>query len=158
MFRRVHYAPVASLDELASLAAAESRLTLIFDVDNTVAPQGVDLEEFARLVHETRDRFTSLPSVERVVFLTNGAERGVPWMESRGNKPWTTRRRLGLDGRQGPVWVVGDQVMTDGLLAWRLRARFFHLVIDDENEAPSQSWMRTVGSRVVPLLFNRDDR
>ena len=98
----------------------------------------------------------ALPTVERVILLTNGPERGVPWMESRGNKPWTTRRRFGLRNHGSPVWVVGDQVMTDGLLAWRLGARFLHLVIDDTNEAISQSSMRRLGRRLLPIFFSPD--
>jgi hypothetical protein len=30
--------------------------------------------------------------------------------------------------------VVGDRVPTNGLLAWRLRATFLHVVLDDEHE------------------------
>ncbi len=76
-------------------------------------------------------------------------------MVSRGNKPWTSRRRLGLRGSSAPLVVVGDQVLTDGLLAWRLRATFLHLVIDDEGEDRRQAIMRRIGSVVLLMLFRR---
>ena len=77
-------------------------------------------------------------------------------MESRGNKPWTSRRRLGLDRSRGEVVVVGDQVLTDGVLAWRLGATFLHLVIDDEREDARQSQMRRAGRWVSGWLFTSE--
>lgn len=74
-------------------------------------------------------------------------------MISRGNKPWTTRRRLGLVGDRTDVWVVGDQVLTDGVLAWRLGGTFVLHVIDDEEEPPRQAIMRRLGRFVAGLLF-----
>ena len=88
--RSVPYRRVLSLDDVYSLVAAEEQpLVLVFDVDNTIVSQGAPRDEFAAAVHEARDRFESLPVVARVVVLTNGPQRGVAWMESRGNKPWT---------------------------------------------------------------------
>lgn len=74
---------------------------------------------------------------------------------SRGNKPWTSRRRLGLSGCDSPVVVIGDQVVTDGVLAWRLRATFLHLVIDDESEDTRQTVMRRAGNMLSAILFRR---
>ena len=157
MFRRVPIHDVGSLDEVEQLLAAESGAVLIFDADNTLAPQGASLEEFGALVNGVIDRFEAVPGVARVIVLTDGAERGVPRMISRGNKPWTTRRRLGLEQTAGPIVVVGDQIVTDGVLAWRLGATFLHLVIDDENENAEQARMRRMGKRLMPLLFRRSD-
>ena len=77
-------------------------------------------------------------------------------MISRGNKPWTTRGRLGLRGSRVPLVVVGDQVLTDGLLAWRLRATFLYLVIDDEAEERRQATMRLIGRALIRMLFQRE--
>jgi len=146
---------VADIDEVANLIdGAASPLVLIFDVDNTIVRQGARLDEFAVAVHDARDRFAALPAVERVILLTNGPERGVPWLESRGNKPWTSRRRLGLRGWEREVWVVGDQIVTDGALAWRLGARFVHLVIDADHEAMRQATMRRLGRRLESVFFS----
>jgi predicted HAD superfamily phosphohydrolase YqeG len=147
---------VRSLDEvMAFVESTDSQKVIIFDVDNTLAPQDVPLEEFGRLVNSAIDRVEANPSIARVIALTNGPQREVPRMISRGNKPWTTRRRLGLRGSSAPLVVVGDQVLTDGILAWRLRATFLHLVIDDETEERRQAVMRRIGNIFVVMLFRR---
>ncbi len=87
-----------------------------------------------------------------MIVLSNGPRRGVERMITRGNKPWTTRDRLGLVGSDSSVWVIGDQVLTDGILAWRLGATFIHRVIARTGEHPRQAFMRTVG-RVFERLF-----
>ena len=156
MLARVPIRDVQSLDEImAFVESTEGQKVIIFDVDNTLAPQGVPLEEFGQLVNSAIDRVEANPSVARVIALTNGPQRQVARMMSRGNKPWTTRRRLGLRGSSAPLVVVGDQVLTDGLLAWRLRATFLHLVIDDETEERRQAVMRRIGSMFVVMLFRR---
>lgn len=155
MFRKVPIHVVGGLDEVAALADAVGKpAVVIFDADNTLVPQGVPFDEFARTVTNAVARFKEMSQVDRVVVLTNGAERGVPGMIHSGNKPWTTRRRLGLDRPNVPVWVVGDQVLTDGVLAWRLGATFVHLAIDVADEAPKQALMRRVGRRLAGLMFH----
>lgn len=141
------------LDDVETLLnAARRSVVLFFDADNTLAAQGVSLEVFRRRVTSALDRFRGNEHVVRVVVLTNGPERGVPGMIPRANKPWTTRRRLGLT-RDDEVWVVGDQVLTDGLLAWRLGAVFVHLALDVEGEGARQALMRRAGSMLRDALF-----
>lgn len=153
---RVPIRDVKSLDEVeVLLTSCGGARVLIFDVDNTLAPQGTPLEEFRVLVRVALDRFEANPAIDRVVALSNGPPRGVERMISRGNKPWTTRRRLGIRASDIPIVVVGDQILTDGVLAWRLRASFFHLVIDGENEEPRQARMRRWGGAVEGVLFRR---
>ena len=156
MLGRVLVRDVDSLDEvMAFVESTDGQKVIIFDVDNTLAPQGVGLAEFAQLVDSAIDRVEANPSIARVIALSNGAQRGVARMVGRGNKPWTTRRRLGLGKGSAPLVVVGDQVLTDGLLAWRLRATFLHLVIDDEAEDRRQAIMRWIGSIVLMMLSRR---
>jgi len=153
---RVPIRDVQSLDEvIAFTESTDGQKVIIFDVDNTLAPQGVPLAEFGLLVNSAIDRVETSPSIARVIALSNGAQREVTRMVSRGNKPWTTRRRLEIGDSSAPLVVVGDQVLTDGLLAWRLRATFLHLVIDDETEEWRQAIMRKIGSIVIALLFRR---
>jgi predicted HAD superfamily phosphohydrolase YqeG len=156
MLARVPIRDVQSLDEvMAFVESTDGQKVIIFDVDNTLAPQGVPLAEFGELVNSAIDRVEANPSISRVIALSNGAQREVARMVSRGNKPWTTRRRLVLRGSSAPLVVVGDQVLTDGLLAWRLGATFLHLVIDDETEDRRQAVMRRIGSIFVVMLFRR---
>jgi predicted HAD superfamily phosphohydrolase YqeG len=156
MLARVPIRDVQSLDEvMAFVESTDGQKVIIFDVDNTLAPQGVPLAEFGQLVNSAIDRVEANPSIARAIALTNGPQREVDRMVSRGNKPWTTRRRLGLRGGSTPLVVVGDQVLTDGLLAWRLRATFLHLVIDDETEERRQAVMRRIGNIFAVMLFRR---
>ena len=154
MLSRVPMRDVRSLDDvIIFVESVGSTCVIIFDVDNTLVPQGVPLTEFGELLNAAIDRVEAHPNIARVIPLTNGPQRDVSRLVSRGNKPWTTRRRLGLQGNRAPVVVVGDQVLTDGLLAWRLGATFLHLVIDDESEAPRQAVMRRVGRPLIGMLF-----
>ena len=154
MLKRVPIGDVESLDEVAQfLAHLQEPAVVVFDADNTLAPQGITAEEFAPLVDNAIDRFEALEVVDRVIVLTNGPPRGVERMESRGNKPWTSRGRLGLSSWNAPIVVVGDQVLTDGVLAWRLGATFLHLVIDDEREDGRQRTMRRIGAALKRTVF-----
>lgn len=137
---------------------AERQLVVIFDADNTVVPDGAPSGEFAERVNRLIDRFEVLPAVERVIVLTNGPPRGVERIISRGNKPLTGRRRLGLAGTGAEVWVVGDQILTDGLLAWRLGAVFIHQAIAESGERPLQAVLRAVGATVGRLFLEEADR
>ena len=145
---------IQSLDGVAKFVKASDGATvLIFDADNTLVPQGVPIEEFGIFVNRAIDRFEASPDIDRVIVITNGPQRDVPRMISRGNKPWTSRRRLGLQGERLPIVVIGDQVLTDGLLAWRLGATFLHLVIDDDEEEVRQLAMRRIGRFMLRLFL-----
>lgn len=158
MFRRVPMTVIEDLAQVRALAeTAEGPLALIFDADNTVVRQGAPIAEFAEKVNRTIDRFEALPAVKRVIIISNGPPRGVERMINRGNKPWTTRRRLGLVNSDFTVWVVGDQILTDGMLAWRLSADFFHRAIAKTGEQPRQAIMRGLGRAVGRLFFKNTD-
>lgn len=154
MLRRVPHQVVRDLsDVIAAAAEAPAPATLILDIDNTLAPQGAPLAQFRPLVNAALDRIEAAANIARVIPLTNGPQREVARLISRGNKPWTSRRRLGLRGVREGVFVVGDQILTDGVLAWRLGADFLQLVIDEEAESTSQAMMRRIGRRLVSLMF-----
>jgi predicted HAD superfamily phosphohydrolase YqeG len=155
--RRIPSTSVKNLDEVAArLAEHPGPLTLIFDADNTLVPQGASWAEFRHRVNAVIDEFETMPSVERVIILSNGPQRGADRVIGRGNKPWTSRRRLGLARRSAtPIWVIGDQAITDGVLAWRLGAEFFLLAIDPADDYPGQARMRRLGKYVAPLIFRK---
>ena len=144
------------IEEVERLTAAvPNPIVAVFDADNTLVRQGASVDEFRRTVSLAVNRFEAQPTVARVIILTNGPARGVPGMIHRGNKPWTTRRRLGLQSNDHDIWVVGDQVLTDGVLAWRLGATYVLLAIDEETEASRQAIMRRVGRTLGRVLFLR---
>jgi hypothetical protein len=49
--------------------------------------------------------------------------------------------------------VVGDQILTDGLLAWRLKGTLLHLVIDREAEPKRQALMRRMGGLLEAMVM-----
>lgn len=72
------------------------------------------------------------PTVRSVVVASNANELAVVWpaegmpaamVIDGARKPWRTAYTGELPR---PVVVVGDQVLTDGLLAWRIGATFVH--------------------------------
>ena len=155
MLRRVVRQAVADRDDAMNLLDdIEGQVTLIFDVDGTVVRQGASPGDVASAVKAAIDAFEAHPHVAHAIALTNGADRGVPKMISRGNKPWTTRRRLGIN-RDDRVVVVGDQVISDGVLAWRFGAVFVQLVIDEVDEPKPQARLRRWGRWLEPVLFRR---
>lgn len=154
MIRRAPLVEVADVDGLLDLVReAPVPVTLIVDVDNTLVRQGAPPEEFVPVVEAAIDRLESAAGVDRVLVLSNGADRAVPRMVSRGHKPWTTRRRLGLTDPGSNVVVVGDQVLTDGLLAWRLGAVYARLVVDTDSESGAQGRMRRAGDVLAPVFL-----
>lgn len=154
MCRRVPVTIVETLEQVRErVAAAPAPVIMIFDADNTVVRWGAPTEEFAKQVNRTIDRFTAVPTVERVIVVTNGRRRGVDRMISRGNKPWTSRRRLGLRSPESEVWVVGDQVLTDGILAWRLGGRFVQLAIAETGGPGGGAVLRALGRAVSRLML-----
>jgi predicted HAD superfamily phosphohydrolase YqeG len=153
MWHRVRASVVVDVAEVARRARREAGpLTVIFDADNTIVPQRVAPDEFVAIVNRTIDEFEAIDSVHRAIVLSNGPPRGLDRVINRGNKPWTSRRRLGVDPARERIWVVGDQILTDGLLAWRLGAEFFHCAIQQTGEHTGQAVMRHVG-RVVGRCF-----
>ena len=154
---RARYTRIADIGVVAARLATQPRpLVVIFDADNTVVRQGAPPDEFARRVAEVFDEFEQLETVDRVIVISNGPQRGANRMISRVNKPWTTRKRLGISRQsKTPIWVVGDQVISDGLLAWRLGAEFLHCAIDPDDSFPGQVGQRRLGRLVAPLIFRR---
>lgn len=155
--RRIRSTSVEDINEVATLLAVESGpIVVVLDADNTLVRQGASHREFAEIVNRVIDRLENITSVERVIVISNGPHRGVERAISGGGKPWTSRRRLGIrGGSAATIWIVGDQVVTDGLLAWRLGGQFLHCVIDPDDAYPRQATMRRLGRLIAPLIFRR---
>ena len=116
--------------------------TLVVDVEPLVVPW----DSAPTLFPNAPDDFAqtvqaSVPSVTSVVYSSNS--RCPRTADSKPDirivtaacKPWRTRY---LHDEPGPVAVVGDQVLTDGLLAWRLGATFLHWQVT----VPMPRWPR----------------
>jgi hypothetical protein len=116
---------------LGDLAALRP-VAVALDVEPLVAHWHDDDATVAARVSEIREAVAAIPSVEQLAFVTNSPrtvgplpEEPLPtvWLTEAG-KPFHPERLTSL--HPGPWTVVGDQRLTDGLLAHRLRGTFLH--------------------------------
>ena len=153
------YVRVTGLAGLFAEARALSVKTVIIDVEPLVAPWQGSRESLdqgiARILGEVR----SVPSVRAVVFATNSARRpaAVPawdrlqvrFLASAG-KPLRTAPYHDLPR---PGAVAGDQLPTDGILAYRLGYTFLHYAPELDGVPLGPALMHRWGKLVRPVLF-----
>lgn len=163
--RRVRRIPIARIEEFARLAPVATHL--VVDVDGTLLPF-----DRVRASQEAVGRLRDLVGAHRphtVCVATNARGKvrlsaeyeGIPvTYVTRARKPWTRRRRLDAPCEASAAAclraVVGDQVLTDGLLALRLDAVFIHVTSPGAHEPPGSRLMRLVGRLLIPFLFRRE--
>jgi hypothetical protein len=140
---RAPYYRVSSLRETVALVTRLRPTGVIVDVEPLVCAWNTDRETLDRGLASVMSALSragaGASEPPTIVFATNSRRRPGRLPDRcvylhRARKPWTTGlpRAATASGR----WIVcGDQVLTDGLLAWRLRAAFVHLV-DDDVRAP----------------------
>jgi hypothetical protein len=118
--------------ELPSLVAELSAQTAVLDIEPLVAPWNGSGDELDRGINRIIEKLAHVPGLRAVCFATNSARRPshlpdvpgirVSYVLSAGKplhlSPYAKLPRPGV--------VVGDQVMTDGLLARRLGYDFLH--------------------------------
>jgi hypothetical protein len=148
----------------ADLFAAARELsvrTLIFDVEPLVAPWHSSQESLDQGIARILGDVRTVPSVRMVVFATNSARRpsAVPsgdGIEVRylasAEKPLRIAPYRGLPR---PGAVAGDQLPTDGVLAYRLRFTFLHYVPRLTGVPLGPGLMHRWGELVRLLLFRR---
>jgi hypothetical protein len=135
VIRRVGTGDYVRVTGLADLFAKDRELsvqTMIFDVEPLVAPWHSSQEALDQGIARILGDVAAVPSVRAVVFSTNSARRPsalpacdgvqVSYLASAG-KPLRTAPYRGLPR---PGAVAGDQLPTDGILAYRLRFTFLH--------------------------------
>ncbi|MCD9625255.1 hypothetical protein [Rhabdothermincola salaria] len=125
--RALQYHHTTDLDTAFRMARDLGASVVVLDVHGTVASfdvQGVSLQHAAAEAIELAGTL----GLADIVLLSNARlpftsrDIGVPVTE-RARKPW--RRLPRLRHRRDAV-VIGDQLITDGFLAWRLGAPFVH--------------------------------
>jgi len=155
------YARVNTEADLFAKARELSVRTIIFDVEPLVAywhggqkslDQGV-----ARILGEVK----AVPSVRAVVFATNSARRptALPACDgiqvrylAQAGKPLRTAPYRDLPR---PGAVAGDQLPTDGILAYRLNFSFLHYMPPLTGVPLGPDLMHRWGEVVRPVLFRR---
>jgi hypothetical protein len=134
--------------------------TLVVDVQPFVAPWGCSPEEVVSgAIVLSRQLAETAPSLRSLTFATNArftlqvkhqAEHPQVTFVGMACKPW----RIGyLANAPRPVIVLGDQVITDGLLAFRLNGQFLHWQMDGREPW----WPRlqaTAGDLIVKIMFS----
>jgi predicted HAD superfamily phosphohydrolase YqeG len=147
---------LAELDAIGDVPIADG--IVLVDLDNTLLPYGYEpeaLTEAALAVGRLQRRLTAS---RPIVVISNGRAsaaalggviRDVPVLGG-ARKPWR------LSHPSDVAAVVGDQFLTDGLLAWRLDVPFVHV----EGCSAYEHWwprtMRRVGTQVARVLSSTD--
>ena len=151
--RRVPLVRLDAVDDLLQLVGdEEGNLVVLLDLDNTLVPYEAAGPARSREADRKLAEIEDSPGIGRVVVVSNGRRAGVRGGVTQAWKPFTTRRRLGLSATDS-VWVVGDQVLTDGLLAWRLGADFLFSPLREVDEPLWPAIQRRVGALVRGVLF-----
>ena len=147
MLRRIRRIPSApNLDDVVGELHELRAATAVFDVEPLVCSWATGQVELDEGLRTTLRALAALPQLKAVAFLTNsrrvavGAEATLPSLDvsyrSQARKPWTQLRTL----RQlpEPIVVVGDQPLTDGIIASRLGASFIEVGLP----SGSPRWVR----------------
>ncbi len=143
---------------LISLAAELQTRTLVVDVEPLLsrwhaADGEAVIAATTAFAHESTAR---IPSLQHLVFATNAR---MPFLKGRdfgagvlfitnARKPWRTKY---LKGSPAPITVIGDQVLTDGLLAHRLGGSFLHWRSGDA--MPPWPRAQAIAGRLIENVF-----
>jgi hypothetical protein len=147
---------VSDLDDVADVCSKLRIVTLVLDVEPMIARWGTSLQVLSGSIAATSERlFDAVGTLRSLVFVTNSARRlpeSAPprvLLRGRAHKPWQTSWARDLNR---PVAVVGDMVLTDGLLAVRLGAAFLHYPLQPGTPRWPR-WQALLGVPLVRLLF-----
>jgi hypothetical protein len=155
------YVRITGLADLFTKARELSVQTMIFDVEPLVAPWNGSQESLDQGVARILGDVRAVPSVRVVVFATNSARRpsAVPASDglqvrylASAAKPLRTAPYHGLPR---PGAVAGDQLPTDGILAYRLGFTFLHYAPELAGVPLGPALMHRWGKLVRPVLFRR---
>src|SRR5262249_45559284 len=135
--------------------------TLIVDIEPLVSWWDNTQESLDGGVAMIVGKAATLPALRALVFATNSARRPsaipagrdieVSYLDSAA-KPLRTAPYRDLPRRGA---VVGDQVPTDGLLAWQLGFTFLHYQPRLAGVPLGPRLMHRLGRLAVPVLFSR---
>jgi predicted HAD superfamily phosphohydrolase YqeG len=152
------YQQFADETDLPRLVAELSAQTIVLDVEPLVAAWDGTQDALDRGIARMLDQIAAVPGVRAVIFSTNSARQPsalprIPGIEVSylvsARKPLHTQSYAPLPR---PGVVIGDQVMTDGVLARRLGYAFLHY--RQPQHAPiGPRLLAGCGQLVRPLVF-----
>jgi predicted HAD superfamily phosphohydrolase YqeG len=153
-------APKVVIDRRAILISLPAELqtrTLVVDVEPLLSPWDAagDTVIAAATTFATEVK-ARIPSLQHLVFATNARMRLIKASATDGGflfisaarKPWRINY---LKGSPTPITVIGDQVLTDGLLAYRLGGNFLHWRPD--HTVPLWPRMQTIAGKLIEDVF-----
>jgi predicted HAD superfamily phosphohydrolase YqeG len=156
------YEPVTELRGVLARARELSVRTMIFDVEPLVAWWGSGQQALDRGIAAILAELDEVQELQVLVFATN-SDRGpsvippVPGVQVRylasAGKPVRTAPYRGFPL---PGAVIGDQVPTDGLLAYRLGFTFLYWNPRLDGVPLGPRAMHLVGRLALPLFFRRN--
>jgi predicted HAD superfamily phosphohydrolase YqeG len=153
------YERVTGLADLFARAGELAVKTMIFDVEPLVAPWHSSQQALDRGIAQVLGQVAAVPSVRAVVFSTNSARRPSAVPVSSGlqvrylasaDKPVRTAPYRDLPR---PGAVIGDQLPTDGILAYRLGYTFLHYAPPMTGVPIGPKFMHRWGQLIRPVLF-----
>ena len=155
------YVRVTGLADLFAEARQLSVRTMIVDVEPLVAPWRGSQESLDQGIARVLGEARAVPSVRVVVFATNSARRpsAVPACDglqvsylASADKPLRTAPYRDLPR---PGAVAGDQLPTDGILAYRLGFTFLHYTPELTGVPLGPGLMHRWGELMRPVLFRK---
>jgi hypothetical protein len=169
---RVAYERLAEPRDLLRRAGELSARTIILDVEPLVAYWDTGQDALDRGIEQVLAQVRAVPGVLVVCFSTNSDRRPAalrgsgargPGARGPGGGPRvvylaSARKPLLIAPYRGfprPGVVIGDQVVTDGILAQRLGYTFLHYCPDLVNAPAGPRLMNDLGQPLLPLLFRR---
>jgi predicted HAD superfamily phosphohydrolase YqeG len=158
---RAVQARVATLADALRVVEELGAKTVVLDIEPLVAYWDSGQQSLDKGVASVLGEFAKVPGVAAVVFATNSARRPSASPEQPGievaylasaHKPFRVGSYRDLPT---PGVLIGDQVLTDGLLAWRLGYTFVQYAPERER-VPGGPWLLAQAGRLArPLLFRQ---
>jgi predicted HAD superfamily phosphohydrolase YqeG len=155
------YERLTDMNDVVTRVAELSLRTVIFDVEPLIAYWNTTQDELDQGICGIIPKFAAIPGLRIVCFATNSARQvsaipqssgvQVKYLASAG-KPLRTSPYLGFPK---PGAVVGDQILTDGILARRLGFTFLHCAPSLTSIPLGPRLLNRFGNLLRPLLFGK---
>lgn len=153
------YDRLATLDDIAGYASRLSARTLVFDIEPFVAHWDSSQETLDDGIARVLDHVATIPGLLVVCFATNSSRRPsalpsgvgvqVEYLASAGKPLQTAPYRL----FPRPGVVIGDQILTDGLLARRLGYTFLHYCPEPAGMPRGPRLLNRLGALARPIVW-----
>jgi predicted HAD superfamily phosphohydrolase YqeG len=157
------YEQVTGLADAFARAGELAVKTMVFDIEPLVAPWNSSQQDLDSGITQVLGQARRVPSVRAVVFATNSARHPSAAPDGTGlqvrylasaDKPLRTAPYRDLPR---PGAVIGDQLPTDGILAYRLGYTFLHYAPPTAGVPIGPRFMHRWGQLVRPVLFRRQE-